>query len=113
MSKKIKLKAEEHTIKIDGNTYVYEKSNVERGQHSEEITLKMMDKEVYEKDIKDTAKKLAKSVNSQELIEDVLRTSPYEQVRRIKRMVNKGAKVKSKEGCFFLDIGGKEKLYIR
>lgn len=112
IQKKIKLKGDNHIVEIDGKLYVLEKKRTLRGTHSEEITLKLIKKEEYEKDIKETAEKLSKSLNAEELLEDVLRTTPYEGVRKIKRLLEKNVKVESKEGCFYLQIG-KEQLFIR
>ena len=67
------------------------------------------DVEKRNKMIVDISKKLKNQVNVEEFLKDKLEDYPLDDIEDLyKRLQNEKAKVTNKEGCFYLNIGGKK-----
>lgn len=66
------------------------------------------DIEEREKMIKAISKKLKDQINIEEFLKDKLEDEHFDNIKDIyERLAKKKAKVTNKEGCFYLNIGGK------
>ena len=54
------------------------------------------------------AKELSKNVDAVALMKDVLEDTEYEKLEKLNNALERGAEVKPREGCFFMEIKDKK-----
>ncbi len=58
---------------------------------------------------KKLSEKLAENVNAKDLMKDILDDTPFNKLEQLNDAIDRGAEVKSKEGCYYLEIKDKRR----
>jgi hypothetical protein len=126
MGKIIKLRGKgrpkkTHPFIIDGNyAVIYDKSGrhvlkrfrVSKKETNGKIVLELTDfnklNKRREEIIKNLSNKLGDKIDGKMLIRDILNDTDYEKLEKLNSAIERGAEVKPKEGCFYLQIKDKK-----
>jgi len=106
---KVEINPEEKYHVIDGKVYKISKQTVKKkSDHLSRVILVEVDKDEYDKRVTDIIDVIAPVLDVRDILRDILRDLPLNEIEKIERRILKKVEVKQKKGCVNLMIGDYE-----
>ena len=109
----ILVKGEEAVMYSKDARHVTKRFKVHKKESNGQITITLIPWDELNKRraelIPKLSKKLATNIDSEALMKDILEDTRFDKLEELHDAIDRGAEVKSREGCFFLEVKDKRK----
>lgn len=102
------LASEPNVVMINGKKFILDRvttKKIDKVEHADKIIFKEVDEEKIKKDMDLIIETLAKKVNSNELIKEILKDTPMKSIRKLAKRIRDKKPIKKQHGCLGFKCG--------
>lgn len=102
------LASEPNVVMINGKKFILDRvttKKIDKVEHADKIIFKEVDEAKIKKDMDLIIETLAKKVNSNELIKEILKDTPMKSIRKLAKRIRDKKPIKKQHGCLGFKVG--------